>query len=184
MTPRHRPRGFSLVELLTVVAVVGILAVVGVMTVRNHLRAAKVTEAFSVIQGVRAAQERYRSENRQYANVSGTLINYYPATSDGIRRGFFRTLPPTAPSDTLDAAWRRLGPVVPGPVYFGYAVQAGPGNNENYPTPSTASAPGWTTATSPWFVVQAEADLDNDGSKCWVVASSLNNAVYTEGEGN
>ena len=179
----RRLRGFTLVELMTGVAIVGILAVLGVVLIGKQLRATQSEEAMTVVQSIRAAEERYRAENRQYLDVSTTLTTYYPGDSDGKKRSFFRSAAPSPPLDALDARWRLLAPTISTPVMFGYAVVAG---NPGTPmaTPSTANKPVWPTdPVEPWYVIQAEADGNNDGTKCWVVSSSLNGEVYVENEG-
>jgi type IV pilus assembly protein PilA len=46
---RPRARGFTLVELMLVVAVVGVLAALAIYGVRNHLRTAKTAEALNAV---------------------------------------------------------------------------------------------------------------------------------------
>ena len=58
--------GFTLAELMAVVIIVGVLSVVGVTYFRRHALASKVTEAQAMVQSIRAAEERYRAENRQF----------------------------------------------------------------------------------------------------------------------
>lgn len=150
---------------MTVVMIVGVLAIVGVMLLRKHLLASKTAEVFAVIESIRAAQERYRAENRQYLDVSQSITNYYPAVSDGTKRSFFLSRAPATPINDLDRNWRLLAPVVTTPVLFGYATTA-----------TVASA-------GPTFFIQAQGDLDNYGAKCTAIAASYSDVVRIENEG-
>src|SRR4051812_291045 len=67
---RNSSRGFTLIELMVVVVITGILAVAGVSLFRQQLLASKGSEAASVIQAIRAAEEAYAAENHVYLNVS------------------------------------------------------------------------------------------------------------------
>lgn len=179
MSPRNRSRenGFSLVELMTVVAIVGILATTAVVLVGRHVKASRSTEAISMVQSIRAAQERYRSESRAYLSVSASLTDYFPvAAPDGLRHSFYTGTP------ARDALWKTLGPTVPGPVRFGYATVAGQ-SGEALPVVSTKSKPNWPDPTSVWYVIQASSgDPDSNGATCYVVSSSLTGETYVENE--
>ena len=65
------PRGFTLVELMIVVVIVGILASVGYPSYQEYLRRAKRAEGRNMLVQIAAEQERYYSDNNEY----GTLAN-------------------------------------------------------------------------------------------------------------
>ncbi|MGC4070085.1 MAG: prepilin-type N-terminal cleavage/methylation domain-containing protein [Polyangiaceae bacterium] len=178
LTSARLARGFTLVELLTVVTIVGVLSTTAIVLVGRHVRASRTVEAVSMVQSIRAAEERYHAENRAYLSVSTTLTDYQPVTNpDGTRRSFYTG------SGPKDARWRMLGPTVTGPVRFGYAVLAGSSDTQ-MAAPSTSSQPVWPVPTQDWYVVQASSgDPDNDGKTCYVVGSSLSGEVYVENEG-
>ena len=66
-------RGFTLVELMAVVVMVAVLATLAVYGVRKYVFAAKASEAFTMINAIKAAEEAYRDETFVYLNVSGSL---------------------------------------------------------------------------------------------------------------
>ena len=76
-----RSRGFTLIELMIVVAIVGILATLAVVGYRKLVQTSHVSEATGMVQNIRVAQEGYHSETQQYANVSSSLTDLLPTGS-------------------------------------------------------------------------------------------------------
>jgi len=133
-----------------------------------------------MVQSIRAAEERYRAENRQYLNVSGTLTNYYPHAPDGLRRPFFK---PSADTDPTNRLWWMLNPTSSGLVQFGYAVVAGPSGVAMTQPTGLDMTTNWPMPTDSWYVIQAAADNDGDHVYCVVIGTSINGEVYVENEG-
>lgn len=187
---RPRARGFTLAELLVVVAIVGILAVLGIAGIRGYVTRSRSAEAFTMIQSIRAAEERWRAESRTYLDVSASLDTYYPSSALG-RDGH----PWPAPDGTPDkTSWELLNPSLPGSqvgsvtgtiVRHGYAVKAGlAGENMNS---LTGIPSGLTLESNPpvdWYVVKAEGDLDGDGDPAFYIATNLNAEIWTRDAGD
>jgi len=171
--------GFTLVELMIVVAIVGILAVIGVVSYRKIVNSAKVTEATGMVAAIRVAQESYHAEAGQYATIStaldsalcptnGTKVaNWDPSCSGGA------------------ATWSVLPVRSDGPVRFGYATIAGLPQGRLPATPKgMAGAPTWTTGpSSDWYVVSAMADTDGNGTFVTVLGASWTRDIYVDNEG-
>jgi type IV pilus assembly protein PilE len=65
-------KGFTLVELMIVVAIIGILASVGIPSYNNHSIKGKLIEATSALSDARVKMEQYFQDNRTYNAGGGT----------------------------------------------------------------------------------------------------------------
>ena len=66
---RARAVGFTLIELMIVVAVIAILAIIAVPMYNQHIRRAHRADAMQRMQQIALAEERFRAENPGYTAV-------------------------------------------------------------------------------------------------------------------
>lgn len=66
------PYGFTLIEMLIVVAIIGVLAVVAGTAYRRYMDSARTTEAYGMLGEIRQREEAYRAEFSQYASLDTT----------------------------------------------------------------------------------------------------------------
>jgi type IV pilus assembly protein PilE len=69
--PRLKAKGFTLIEVMIVVAIIGILASVAYPSYTDYVRRGQVTEAFTQLSTLRARMEQYYLDNRNYGTSTG-----------------------------------------------------------------------------------------------------------------
>ena len=87
-SPNRRRRiggGFTLVEVMIAVVIVGLLAAVAIPAFTDSVRKSRRAEAFSALSAVQLAQERWRGNNASYASeLANTATGSNPPNGLGI----------------------------------------------------------------------------------------------------
>jgi type IV pilus assembly protein PilA len=161
---RFSKRGFTLVELMIVVAIIGVLAALAIYGVRRYLASAKTAEAKNSIgaitRGAVAAYERETTPTEILADgtVGSAAVHAFCGTASKVPA----TPPPAkkyqpstakgADFDTGDSltGWKCLRFSITEPVYYAYIYQKGAGSYSG----SLAGTNG--------FEVSAQGDLDGN----------------------
>jgi type IV pilus assembly protein PilA len=79
MKLKYSRKGFTLIELMIVVAIIGILAAIAIPNFLKYQARAKTSEAKANLKGIFTSELAYYSENNQYGSLAG--INYPPIGS-------------------------------------------------------------------------------------------------------
>lgn len=76
-------RGFTLVEMLIVVAVIGVLMSIALPSYNDYMMKGKMAEAMTVLSDLQAREEAYYTDNRAYAALTPRTgqVTYFTTTS-------------------------------------------------------------------------------------------------------
>ena len=140
-------KGFTLIELMIAVAVVGILATIALPAYGNYVLRGKLAEAYTNLANLRVQLEQFYQDNRNYGSTacgtdtSGTAVVAMPAgvhfsyscNLTGGNNQFFTVTATGLPTDSTK----------------GFAFTIDQGNNKA--TIVTAAVPpGWSGSTTCW----------------------------------
>lgn len=189
---RTSVRGFTLMELMVVVVIVGILASLAIYSVTKYIASAKTAEAREVLTSIKGGQEAYRDETFRYLSVSNNPDIFYPSDDFNGRvsiqwGGVYSTC--TNGTVTCDVGFKTLGVEPSAAVRFRYTTVAGTAGS----IPSLGTAPAAVSTTynlptaavgAPWYIAKAASDLDNDGVAYSIyVTSSFQSEIYEQNGG-
>ena len=134
-------RGFTIIEVLIVVAIIGILAAVALPAYQDYTNRAKITEAFTGLSDFRVRMEQFYQDNRRY---DGAGLGGCGAKAPDSKYWNFNCDPGVAPSQTYTASAK--GIATQGLTNFEYSI------NEKNERRTVTMGTGWNGA----------------GSTCWV----------------
>jgi prepilin-type N-terminal cleavage/methylation domain-containing protein len=178
---RRSGAGFTLVELMIVVAIIGIISALAVSLLWKRAYEASVPDAIVVMKTLAAAEEQYRALNQVYYDVPDGSQWYPTLSAENRKRSFWMAT--REANDSTSNDWYRLGPDIRQPVEFQFRVDAGiPGND---PKTNLGSAGITLPAENPveiWYLVQARGRVEGGSNPlCHLALASWSSAVVNDG---
>lgn len=136
-------KGFTLVELMIVVAIVGILASVAIPAYSSYVLRGKLTEASTELAGIRVRLEQYYQDNRNYGSTD-TVCGMAMPTSPAVRY-FTYSCNWGAGETNQSFTATATGVATEGTGGFVYTI------DQNNTKATTAVPTGWTASASCWI---------------------------------
>ncbi|HVI55284.1 MAG TPA: type IV pilin protein [Luteibacter sp.] len=137
----RRSSGFTLIELMIVVAIIAILAAIAIPTYRDYVTRSKLTEAQNLLTDYRTKMEQYFQDNRTYVS-SGTTCG---ATLPSSPKNYFTYTCTGTASTFLATATGTTGQGADG---FTFTID----QLNNRATTAVPTAKGWTASTTCWIL--------------------------------
>ena len=144
-------KGFTLIELMIVVAIIGVLSVIAITNFLSFRMKVKTSEAKSNLGSIRTCEESYKAENEEYCPADASPTGHTTPGKDA-----------QAWVDTGANQFATIGFAPNGNVYYVYAV--------------SATAP--PSSVLPTFTATATGDLDGDGKT--VIYTATNTSDITQ----
>ena len=119
---RNKTRGFTLIELMIVVAIIGILAAVAIPKFLDYMKKGKRSEAELNLNAINKAADSEYSENTAYPNAGAAATPLTPAAACCAGPG--RKCAVNQANWAGVAGWDALGFEMTQPFYFQYSYNA------------------------------------------------------------
>ncbi len=163
---RKSEKGFTLIELMIVVAIIGILAAIAIPNFIRFQLKSKSSEGKVNLAAIRTAEEGYMAEYGTYVAAALT-----PAALPGASKD------PWAIIGTAGANFDTLGWSPEGNVYFQYGV-AIPTNGTTYTASASANIDGTTAGFQSWGYVKNTGTVGTPNAIVGLHATCLATGVW------
>ena len=152
---RSRTAGFTLIEVMVVVAIVAILAAVALPSYKDYIRRGRLPEAFNALSNYRTQMEQYYQDNRNYGTGATT------ACADS----------------TAASTWNSFTPA--GAQYFTYACAVNTATGDTTQQSYTITATGIGSANDHVYTIDQNGNRTTTKFKgaavtaaCWLTSTA------------
>lgn len=154
IVPRPRPAagGFTLIELMVIVAIIAILTAIALPIYTDYVTRSKLTEAFNNLAAYRVNMEQYYQDNRSYGTAGACGVS--PATASSGLKYFAITCNPANVSSAGAQGYTASATGDPGTptALFTYTI-------DNLNAQATTNVPpGWGTTPSNCWIKRKGGD--------------------------
>jgi len=130
-----RQAGFTLIEIMIAVVVIGILTAIALPSYNGYMMRARLSEAFTGLSGAQPKLEQHWSNTRSYAGFNDASLKLMPPDSQNFT---FTLTTATASAFILTANGRN------GAASFSFTI------DQNGNRVTTGVPPGWTSSATCW----------------------------------
>lgn len=139
-TGQRHAQGFTLIEVMITVAIIGILSAIALPAYNDYVTRGRIPDATSYLSSSQVRMEQWFQDSRSYRATGSTAC--YTAASDSTTSKYFNFTcsSPTTSTYTITATGKGAM------TGFTYTV------NQSGDKATTAVPSGWTTSTSCWII--------------------------------